>query len=188
MDYEAFALFQNDANKAGLLFYYTGPFDRDEVAALSHKLKETLQQETASGPASRKLFSVFVEMAQNVLHYGGTVALDDPPRKTRPGSILLGRSDGAYWIVCANLVPIEHVPRIRERLEALRTMSLAEIKAAYRAQLANDAHAETDLLSKGAGLGLLTIARDSSQPIEFDFTPDPASDGRYAYFRIKTFI
>jgi hypothetical protein len=188
MDYRTFEQFQDEASSAGVLFYYTGPFDSEVIAALASQLKDTLQKKIPSGPASRKLFSIFIEMAQNVLHYGSATPRTDSDVPTRPGSIVLGKGESSYWIVCANLVASNHVPRIRSRLEALRNMSVAEVKAAYRAQLANDEHAETDTLSKGAGLGLLTIARESAQPIEFDFAPDPASDGRFSMFRIRTVI
>lgn len=192
MDYKTFERFQDRASNAGVLFYYTGPFDSDIVAVMSNQIKEKLKQESASGPATRKLFSTFIEMAQNVLHYGGAEATDGGGTTAKPGTIVLGKTavsaDAAYWIACGNLVESDHVLRVKEKLESLRNMSTAEIKAAYRAQLANDAHESMDALSKGAGLGLLTIARDSTQPIEFDFIPDPESEGRFSYFHIKTVI
>jgi hypothetical protein len=190
METKTFQNFQDLAHGAGLIFY-SGGFDATTVAAVSMQLKKKLETEKADGSIKRKLFSTFIEMAQNVLHYGGT-----PPEysngadgvKGRPGAIALGLDDTVYWIVCGNLVPVEQIPRISERLNALRSMSLAEIKAAYRAQLATDAHESNDVQSQGAGLGLLTIARDSVHPIEFNFLTDSDSDDRFAYFYIKALI
>jgi hypothetical protein len=54
---------------------------------------------------------------------------------------------------------------LREKLEPLRSMTLDEIKRAYQETL----RAELPEGSKGAGLGFLTVARDASEPLEFEF-------------------
>jgi len=183
MDFKAFGAFHGGAADAGVIFFYTGAFDSEVVNALSSQLKERLEAESASAAVKRKLFSTFIEMAQNVLHYGGA-----PSPGNKPGSIGMGREGESYWVACGNLVAHEHVQRLNDKLETLRNMSLAEIKAAYREQLANDAHEANDAISKGAGLGLLTIARDSGHPIAFRFEADPASGGHFSYFHLKTVI
>ncbi|MGH8780023.1 SiaB family protein kinase [Paraburkholderia sp.] len=186
MDFRTFESFSDAAGEAGLVYYYAGHFDEEVRRALSANLKSRLEMENVGSPAKRKLFSTFMEMAQNVLHYGGCVETQD--NEERPGAIAVGRDAASYWIVCSNLVPVEHVSRIAGKLDQLKQMSLDEIKTAYREQLANDDHAETDTVSKGAGLGLLTIARDSIQPVEYAFRNDEASDGRFARFTIKAFV
>ncbi|TXH37427.1 MAG: hypothetical protein E6Q94_02345 [Burkholderiaceae bacterium] len=182
-----FERFQASAQGCGVLFYYAGEFSPAMVAAAADSLKASLATEDASGPAKRKLFSTFVEMAHNVLHYAA-------PTHLPSGAIGVGREDTAvdassrYWIVCSNPVDVEHVPRLTDKLNALRTMSLEEIKQNYREQLRNPTHSVDDPLSKGAGLGLLTIARDASAPLEYSFasTADPAA--RTALFHVKARI
>ena len=44
------------------------------------------------------------------------------------------------------------------------------------------------LQSKGAGLGWLTVARDSKQPLEYSFSSDSIGNGKYAYFLVKAVI
>ena len=187
MDFRAFESFRDAAGDAGLVYYYAGHFDEEVRRSLSANLKSRLEMESVGGAAKRKLFSTFMEMAQNVLHYGGCV---ETPSDTeaRPGAIAVGRDAASYWIVCGNLVPVEHVARIAGKLDQLKQMSLDEIKVAYREQLANDDHANTDTISKGAGLGLLTIARDSIQPVEYAFYDDEASVRRFSRFYIKAFV
>ncbi|MNT96692.1 hypothetical protein D3C72_2388500 [compost metagenome] len=80
------------------------------------------------------------------------------------------------------------MPRLTDKLDALRAMSLEEIKQSYREQLRNPDHSATDTLSKGAGLGLLTIARDASAPLEYSFAPSPDNEGRTALFHVKARI
>lgn len=64
-------------------------------------------------------------------------------------------------------------------------MSQEEIKQAYRAQLRNE---EQDGVSKGAGLGALTIARDASPPIDYSIVETTEKGGLYAYFYLHAVI
>jgi hypothetical protein len=219
-----FERFQANAQDCGVLFYYAGEFTPAVVAAAADSLKQRLVTEDASGPAKRKLFSTFVEMAHNILHYAVPDATGNPAdadaaqaagssQAAPKGAIGVGRDPlsagasqdnmppaadagpqaaaaaGAYWIVCSNAVDVSHVPRLTEKLNALRTMSLEEIKQSYRAQLRNAEHSSTDPLSRGAGLGLLTIARDASAPLEYSFASTPADpEGRSVQFHVKARI
>lgn len=203
-----FERFQANAQDCGVLFYYAGEFTPAVVAAAADSLKQRLATEDASGPAKRKLFSTFVEMAHNILHYAvppedgvAPAASDAPPAAPGPkGAIGVGKdlpADGQeaadaapaqYWIVCSNAVDIAHVPRLTDKLDTLRAMSLEEIKQSYREQLRNPDHSTNDTLSKGAGLGLLTIARDASAPLEYSFASTPESEGRTAQFHVKARI
>lgn len=203
-----FERFQANAQDCGVLFYYSGEFTPAVVAAAADSLKQRLATEDASGPAKRKLFSTFVEMAHNILHYAvppedgaAPVAADDaaPAAPGPKGAIGVGKdlpgegqeaeaTPAQYWIVCSNAVDIAHVPRLTDKLDALRAMSLEEIKQSYREQLRNPDHATNDTLSKGAGLGLLTIARDASAPLEYSFVPSADTEARTALFHVKARI
>jgi len=188
MNLQSFEQFQSGAADAGVIYYYAGCFDSGMMNVISSSLKEKLERQNASGPVKRKLFSSFIEMAQNILHYGGGAEDCSCPDAGKPGAIGMGNAGQSYWIACGNLVPSEHVGRLNDKLTTLKSMSLADIKAAYREQLANDEHESADVISKGAGLGLLMIARDSTQPIEYEFVPQPQLAGRFSYFYLKTVI
>jgi len=193
----AFERFQENAQDCGVLFYYAGEFSPPVIAAAADSLKTRLATEDASGPAKRKLFSTFVEMAQNILHYAAdTPAADGAPPAPR-GAIGIGREDGDggdggasphYWIVCSNPVDLAYVERLAGKLDAVRAMSLEQIKQSYREQLRNAEHRSTDTVSRGAGLGLLTIARDACAPLEYSFAPAADPAGRTALFHVKARI
>ena len=89
--------------------------------------------------------------------------------------------------MCGNLVQKQHVARIRERLEPLKNMSLDEIKQDYRAQLKSD-HCHDDVVSKGAGLGFLTLARDATEPIEYALIDAPGHENELSCFYLKAII
>jgi hypothetical protein len=205
-----FAHLRAQAEHNGLLLYYAGTFNPNVIQAAADTLKCRLASEDGSSSAKRKLFSTFIEMAQNVLHYaaplpasdaGASQALGEPVAQ---GAIGVGRIDapagapdtGAdqaqarFWIACSNAVRREHVPRLAAKLDAVRAMSHPEIKAAYKAQLHNTDHSACDDISRGAGLGWLTIARDASAPLQYHIATgeDAADTAPHAVFHVKALI
>jgi hypothetical protein len=169
------ATFEGVAGDAGVVFFFTGEFTPSGIAALGETLRRRLGDLQFAGKPSRKLFSAFVEMAQNVLHYG---APGSEAAATQRGSIVIGDGGDHHWIACSNLVQADHAARLRERLEVIERMTPEELREAYRRQLQDEGHEANDALSQGAGLGLLTIARASRGPLEHTFSPVPGTDGQ----------
>lgn len=186
MKLDLFNTFRTTATGNGVIFYYTGIFSQNIVAAIGDTLKQRLDSVHASGTARRKVFSTFIEMAQNILHYAPEAAEGDGLLcPAGYGALAVGRNGNEhFFVVCWNPVRMEDVSRLHEKLEPLRQMSIDEIKAAYREQLRNDEHAD-DSLSKGAGLGFLTMARDATEPIEYSiaFASDAGGDRADLYLR-----
>ena len=180
MDINAFRDFISQANQSGVVFFHTGEFSSVVVAGAAESLKHKMQESGASGPVTRKVFSTFVEMAQNIHHYAMPGNNGDAA-----GSILVSHQDEQFWVMCSNRMQTSHVSRLTEKLEQVRSMSLDEIKQAYKAQLKNEEHAN-DAISRGAGLGWLTIARDAKMPLEYSFQSD--EDPQCTVFQVKAVI
>jgi hypothetical protein len=178
------AAFEGVAGDAGVVFFFTGEFTPSGIVALGDTLRRRLGDLQVPGKPSRKLFSAFVEMAQNVLHYAAAPAsrVDAAQASAQRGTIVVGDGGDHHWIACSNHVGAEHAARLRERLEAIERMSPAELREAYLRQLEDEGHEGSDPLSQGAGLGLLTIARAARGPLEHAFTPAPGGDGALTRF------
>lgn len=183
MQLDLFNVFRNSADFNGVLFYYNGSLSPNVIAAMSDTLKQRLESGDASGPKSRKLFSSFIEMVQNALHYSPAVPENNGEKI---GAVAVGKKDDKFFVVCGNIVEKQYVDRIREKIEPLRSMSIDEIKKAYREQLKSD-HSG-DEISKGAGLGFLTVARDASEPIEYSLLDMGGNEDKLAYFYLKATI
>jgi hypothetical protein len=151
---------------------------------MAEAVKMRLEQAGAAGPTRRKLFSSFVEMAQNIIHYSSDSLTppDQSNAELRHGSVCIGVHEGRYFLMCANPVDVDVADNLRLRLETLRAMTLEEIKLSYKETLRADAEED----SKGAGLGFLTMARDASEPLEFEFVPD--EEPSKTLFFLKTTI
>ena len=183
MNINTFSSFRDTADVNGILFYYHGNISQNVIQTMGDALKQRLESHDANAKTSRKLFSSFIEMVQNVLHYS---PVEPDAMGGRWGSVAVGKHEDRYYIVCGNLVQQQYVERIREKLEPLKKMSLDEIKQAYREQLKSDN--SSDPVSKGAGLGFLTLARDATEPIEYSLIDMPGHESELSYFYLKAVI
>ncbi|WCM23576.1 SiaB family protein kinase [Paraburkholderia bryophila] len=163
------AAFFELAQRRNLIFYHKGYFSHSIVAAMSEVVKLQLEVAGVSGPTRRKLFSSFIELAQNIVHYSSDSLVEGGSEggAIREGAVCISTEGERHLMLCMNPIATSAVGQLRERLEPLRNMSLEEIKQAYKLTL----RADTPEESKGAGLGFLTMARDASAPLEFAFYP-----------------
>lgn len=185
MEIHLFNSFQNKADERGIVFYYSGPLSQLVIATMSDLLKQRLEENDAKGALGRKLFSSFIEMMQNALHY--SPLLHGVPEKI--AAIAVGKTGDNFYIICGNLVDKKYIDRISGKIERINGLTRDEIRLAYKAQLKNEHHDE-DHISKGAGLGLLTLARDSISAIEYSFkeVQVPAYKNEYAELHLKTYF
>lgn len=176
-------IFSQWAGKREVIFYYEGYFSQAIIAAVADAVKMRIEHSGAAGATRRKLFSTFIEMTQNIIHYSvDAYARDDSAEfnnEVRHGSVYISTEGGRYHLHCANPVQADVAAQLQQKLEHLRSLSGEDIKREYRKSLRSD----TESSSKGAGLGLLTVARDASQPLEFDFIPIPGSENVLFYMK-----
>ena len=152
MNYSEYRVFSDFVAQRRIVFYYYGYFSQTIVSAMADTIKLSLKQADATPTAKRKLFSCFVEMAQNIIHYSSEslTPAAQADAEIRQGSVCVGQSGDRFYLMCSNRVAQSEVAPLREKLEPLRTMTLEEIKRAYQDTL----RAEQPEGSKGAGLGL----------------------------------
>jgi hypothetical protein len=173
------------AQHRNVIFYHMGYFSHSIVAAMAEVVKLQLEVSGVSGPTRRKLFSSFIELSQNIIHYSsdalGSSGIDSA--SLRQGAVCITAEADRHLMLCANPIASADVESLRDKLEPLRNMSLEQIKQAYKASL----RADTLEDSKGAGLGFLTMARDASAPLEFAFHPR-ADEPATTLFCLKAII
>jgi hypothetical protein len=181
MNYAEYRDFSAAVAKRNIIFYYFGYFSQHIVQAMADAVRLQLEQAEAAATTRRKIFSSFVEMAQNITHYSIDSLTPEPLRdnQLRQGSVCIGIEDARYFLLSANPVAAGSVEALRSKLEPLRTMTLEDIKRVYREAL----RTEQPEGSKGAGLGFLTVARDASAPLEFEFEPTESADAVMFYVK-----
>lgn len=182
MSIDAINRFRATADAQQVLLHFSGELNGNVVATLSDTVRERLDDSAPDRRVARRVFSTFVEMAQNIVHYADR-AEADAPRAT----LTVMRNEAQFSVVCSNRVRGEQIGRVRGRVEAVRAMTIDQVKAAYRAQLRNEEHESEDTTSRGAGLGFLTLAREASQPIDYSIVP-VAGEPDSAEFHLRAII
>jgi hypothetical protein len=113
--YEEFNDFFDVARKRHIIFFYVGYFSQHVVAAISETIKARLDVAGAAGPTRRRIFSSFVEMSQNIMHYSSDTLTPDEQAENqmRRGSFCIGMKGDSFFLLCANPVDSANVERIR---------------------------------------------------------------------------
>lgn len=159
--------FKQDLDRQGIIFSFSGYLSEGILYSLGDALRQKMTLDETDIGTVKKVFSVFVEQAQNIIRYSADRVTVDPGRSTElsSGMVTIGSDEGRFYIVCANVVLAGDEPRLREKLERLQKMDKEQIKAYYKEQLREPPEEQ----SRGATIGLIEIARRASEPIAFDF-------------------
>ena len=176
--------FYQDVKSKKILFCYSGPIAHASIEGVGYTLRRNLEVEAAGNTATQAVFSIFVEQVQNILNYsaeklGSDAELDD---ELRVGVVVIGHEDdGSYFIYCGNRVYNNDIPRLENKIESIRHLSKDELKALYKERR----RMEPEPGSKGAGLGLIEIARKAGKPLDYSFTK---IDNEFSFFSIKVVV
>jgi len=172
-------------HQQGVIFAYSGYVTELVLSGVGEALKQKLAIDDADTKTLRSVFAVFVEQMQNMIRYSAekvsNSAAELPLIEMRYGVLTIGREGDDYVVHAGNLVARSDVERLRERLSEIRSMNKEELRALHKERL----RAGPEEGSKGAGLGLMEIARRASKPIEFDFTD---VDDKHAFFTLKASV
>lgn len=179
-----FMAFHDAAKRNGVILSFGGDLSENVMFSLGEVLKLRMRQEETDASVAKRVFSIFVEQAQNVIRYSAD-RVASPAEAERPrvsgGIIVVGSEGGRFFVVCGNEVGRGDVPRLRERLDHIVGLSADELKQFYRDKLRQ----APDEGSLGGSIGLIEIARRSSAPVEYGF--QEIGDDR-SLFCLKAYI
>jgi hypothetical protein len=165
--------------KDGIIFLtYGGTLTQSLIVAMTEALeKETEEADLSIGLAS-KIFTIFIELAQNMMHYSKKMNKDGFDSK---GLIVVGKNkEGQYYVFGQNIVDDTDREKIEPKIKTILSSSKDEIKKMYR-----DARKSgKDTHTKGGGIGFYEIAK-KSEKIEYSFID--LENGKY-YFQFKAIV
>ncbi|MDR0248899.1 MAG: SiaB family protein kinase [Oscillospiraceae bacterium] len=163
----------NDMLKANnVSVIYSGPIWANGIDGMAEMVLKRLEFEELPRSLSMSVFSIFVEQINNMMFYSAekelhTGAGGDTEEVSR-GVFVLGVDGDAYFLQSGNVVTDSSAAILKERIDHINSMSKQELRQ-YSKQLLN---ADDSLPgSKGAGIGLVEIARRSTDPIRYIFEP-----------------
>ncbi len=116
---------------------------------------------------SRRLFSITVELAQNIYHYSAEREfVPSEEAHVGCGIIVITQSEDHYKVTSGNLVTPENKKNLVERCEYINSLSHESLLDYHRKQ--RRIHARLDS-SSGANIGLIELVRRSGHPLEIHF-------------------
>jgi hypothetical protein len=152
--------------KHNILLCFNGPVTAPLIEEIGTALRSHMENLEASPSAVSDVFSVYIEMAQNIRRYAHAQHCEH-----EAASIVISHdTKGHYLIAAANVLNADDGEALAARVTALAEMDKVALKAAFKTQLRQPREA----LSGSAGLGLIDMARKASEPLRCALRPLPS--------------
>lgn len=160
-DYHSFK--DSELQDGNILVAYKGPITHLVLGEISQTVRQYL---TTSPRINRKLFSIFIELAQNVAYYSSERNyIGNEQYGPGIGTIIIKELENHYRVISGNIVTNEDAAKIflkSETVNSLDREGLREYKRAMRGDGNN--------LQKG-NIGLIQIALTSHSKLDVKITP-----------------
>jgi hypothetical protein len=177
--------FREMLKEKGVYLSIVGPFSQSLIEGLTLMIRQKLQSEAVKAPIVKNIFAVVIEQAQNIIRYSAeSIPVNEHHGQQEHysvGAIAIGYDDEYYFVISGNMIEKAKAQKLRKRLLPLQTLTKEELKQLYKEQRRKG----PDEDSKGAGLGLIDMARKASKPLEFNFQE---IDETRIFFSIKIMI
>ncbi len=156
-----------------ILMIYKGDFGKDSIMSIIQIIEEKLKAENSLS-GSKAFFMILVELLQNVFRHNIN-------EQNRDGIFMVTEDKHRnYWISIGNVVDTGSMILLENRINELNGMESVELKQAYKKTLREGAFSDKG----GAGLGLIEIARKSSDKLKCSF--ESLGGDRYFFtFNVK---
>lgn len=153
-------------NDRQIMLCFNGPFSATLIEEIGKALRNHMQGLEESPSAVSDVFSVYIEMTQNIRRYTAGLSLQG---RDATSTLVVSRDDAGHYVVSAgNVVQVADGESLVARVETLSRLSKDELKSLFKAQLRQPREA---LAGAGAGLGMIDMARKASQPLRCALQP-----------------
>ena len=167
-------------NDRDVMICFNGPFSRSIIEELGNAVKRYLETEDVAKSAMMDVFSVYIEQTQNIRNYSGRTRTAEGERPASESAIVVIAREGDRYVVSSgNMVERADAAALVERLDRLRGLDPAGLKALYKEQLHKPREAAH------AGLGLIDMARKACRPLAYSIRP---IDDRHSFFSLHAAI
>ncbi len=149
--------YHSKLNLDNIVLSYRGPITDVLLSEFSKDIREKTQQDHKAG---KKVFSIFMELAQNVLFYSKEV--NHFGKKDKVGTLVITKTDAYYKLITGNLVYKKDIHKLVEKCDTINSLDRDELRE-YKRQLRSQPREEE---SKGGGIGLVQAALTSGNKLE----------------------
>jgi hypothetical protein len=172
---------QKMVERDGIIFLtYGGFLSQTLISSMTEALEEEAQRNEISIGVSNNIFTVFIELSQNMMNY--SKSKDEFCRKIMPeGLIVVSREDdNLYFVESQNIISIDDKNKIEPIINEIQSLDREALKKRYRELRKSGQRSH----NKGGGIGFYEIAKRCDS---MEFTITKINDDKY-YFHVKTTI
>lgn len=164
-------------NRQNIMLCFNGPITAPLIEEIGKALRNHMEGLQESPSSVTDVFSVYIEMAQNIRRYSQAQGFEK-----EPATIIISRDEpGNYVISASNSVKDADGKVLLDRIEQLDLMDKDALKVAFKTQLRQPRSS----LSGSAGLGLIDMARKATGPLHYSL--EPLGEGR-ALFSLRVIL
>ncbi len=160
---------------------FSGPLSQHAIAQFGANLRRYLDEHHVPRPLAMDVFSVFVEVSQNMQRYAVEHDYDDAAAAVIL-TVAPSPDEGHYMLTASNLVEHRDGQVLLQTIAQLGQLDPSQLRDLYRQRLHGPRNPQRP---NSAGLGLLEITRRASQPPQATLIP---RQGDKAFFQLSIAI
>jgi hypothetical protein len=161
-------------------FIFSGTFSQGLIEELGTALRQRLKDQQAAKSKISSAFFTFVEQTQNIKQYEKSKENSEYfSNIAGSGIIAICRTESGYCVNSGNRILNDDIPLLQEKLDKILSMNSDQLNSYFR-----DA-SKMDMNNGRAGLGLIQIARKSSDKIQYKFEK---IDDSYSYYTLTVMV
>jgi hypothetical protein len=158
IDFDLYDYYKTSKDKK-IILSFKGTISQQLLIDIGEIIKA--RSDTLKG--TKRIFSVFIEMSQNVMYYSKERELDPLSGKEYGvGIVLFHETQEDFIVTSGNLAEKDKAEEIKQKVDELTQMDIFEVKECYK-EIIRKPRKEG---SKGAGLGLIDIVRKAEGLVE----------------------
>ena len=158
---------------------FNGAFVHSIIEEIGSALRRYLEGSETKKGSAMDVFSVYIEQAQNVRNYLARKSFAEASHNN--AIIVIGRRGERYVVSSGNIIESQDVTELSARLDSLTRLDAEGLRRLFKERL----RAPTRSEGGGAGMGLIEIARRSSEALQYAFHP---VDDRYRFFCLTAIV
>lgn len=172
-----YALFK-DIEKEDLEYIYRGEITATLVMNILDLAKSNLARGEDTSKLKSRIYYIMGEGLQNITRHQEAEEVDSPEKSA---IVVINKKEFTYSITTGNLIRVENVEPLKQKLEKINSLSQNELK-----DFSRYVRMTTEISEKGgASLGLIEMAKRSGNKLMFSFKE---IDNVFSYFYLNTEI
>lgn len=143
-----------------ILLAYQGMMTTDVLTMMGRNVKE----QADSDITRRRIFSVMVELVQNINLYSAEKDYSESDKKMVGKGIVViatNEDESAFTVSSGNLVPNGEVEPLKQKLDYINQLDKEQLRGYFRQQLRTPEDQDAT--------GLVGVVRKSKNPLQYDF-------------------